>query len=65
MSGRDAEKTPPGPRPDGSPDRSDVRRAREAKALRENLRRRKAQVRAREEGRDTATESSSSDDKID
>lgn len=45
-------------------DRSDARRAREAKALRANLLRRKAQSRAREDGPDKATESSSSEDKI-
>jgi hypothetical protein len=41
-----------------APDKTDDRRAREARALRENLRRRKAQSRARAESRDTESPSS-------
>jgi hypothetical protein len=63
MSDKNRDKPSPGCGAD-PPDRSDARRVREAKALRENLLRRKAQSRAREDGSDKATESSSSDDKI-
>ena len=63
MSDKNRERPPAGPGANAK-DRSDARRAREAKALRENLLRRKAQSRAREDGSDKATKSSSSDDKI-
>lgn len=49
--------------PAKAPEKSEERRAREARALRENLRRRKAQSRAREGAADT--ESPCSDGKTD